>query len=199
MQYSLVIFDFDDTLVHLDVDWKAVKLEVLAIAAKSGVQADAGAHLIAITDSLSENPKLRTQIDAVFRRHELECARSRAYVPFPAMLSVVKALRAHPCRLAIASGNHSDSINSILAEIGFAKEFDFVCGREKVSRNKPHPDQLLLILKELGVGRDSAVFIGNSVFDRMAAAAAGMGHISVRPDSQADAAKVSRILGLCGP
>jgi phosphoglycolate phosphatase len=192
--YKLVIFDFDDTLVHLDVDWQDVKSEVLSLARSEGISVDVAQHLVPMGNALSERPALKEAIDSIYLRHEMLCAEGRGYVPFRDMLALAKELRAKGRKIAIASGNHTLSIRRILADLGLLQDFDLVCGRDAVPRNKPAPDQLLLIMRKLAARKQDALFAGDSPFDRLSAKAAGIDYVSLRPNSGADLAKLRRIL-----
>ncbi len=171
---KLVIFDFDDTVVRLGIDWHAVKAEVLALVRREGIAVDDGQHLVPLGNRLSDDARLKAEIDRIYLKYELGCADRRAYTVFPEVLALVKELKARGMLLAIASGNHTDSIKTILAQLGLLDQFDFVCGRDSVPRNKPSPDQLELILRKLGAPRDEVLFVGDSVNDEDAAAAAGL-------------------------
>lgn len=191
---KLAIFDFDDTLLHLNVSWDAVRSEVLALAQREGVRVDARQHLVPLGNLLSVNPRCKKAIDAVYLKHESACISRQNYVVFPKMMALVKELRAGGMRLAIASGNHTESISRVLAELGQAGLFDFVCGRDMVEHNKPAPDQLLLVLTKTGVGRADAIFAGDSVNDAGAADAAGIRHFHVRPNDAEDARALRALL-----
>lgn len=193
--YKLVIFDFDDTLLHLDVDWQAVKGEVLSLAGSAGIGMDEKLHLVPMGNRLSERPGLKRAIDGIYLKHEMICAERRSYVPFPDMLAFVKELKANGRKVAIASGNHSDSIRRVLADLAILSGFDMVCGRDAVERNKPAPDQLLLILEKLEVRKQDALFTGDSPNDRLSAKAAGIDYMLLRPNSKIDLAKLRRVLG----
>jgi phosphoglycolate phosphatase len=182
----LVIFDFDDTLLHLNVRWDAVRDDVLALARRDGVAVDRRQHLVPLGNRLSDVPARKKEIDAIYLKHEAACIGSKNYVVFRKMVELAKALRANGARLAIASGNHTESIARVLGELGEAGLFDFVCGRDMVERNKPAPDELLLILRKAGMKAADAVFIGDSVNDAGAAKAAGMRHFHVRPNDESD-------------
>jgi len=120
-------------------------------------------------------------VDEIYRRYENECTEKRKYSFFPGMDRLVKSLRARGYKLGIASGNHGSNIKAILDSAGLLDSFDFVCGRDCVEKNKPAPDQLLRIMEKLGASKEKTVFVGNSQFDELAAAAAGVAFIRFQP------------------
>jgi len=191
---KLVIFDFDDTLLHMNVRWDAVHGEVVALARRDGVAVDPHQHLVPMGNALSGTPARKKAIDSIYLKHESVCIDAKNYVVFPKMLALAKELRARGTMLAVASGNRSESINRILAELGEKDLFALVCGREMVEHNKPAPDQLLLILAKTGVGRKDAIFAGDSINDAGAAKAAGVRHFHVRPNNENDIMALRKLL-----
>jgi len=187
MHPKLVIFDFDDTLLHLNVDWPSVKSAILREASGAGIAADPSLHLVRLANDISQSPEGKKIVDSVFLRHEAECAANRRYERFPAMLQLANDLKSGGARLAIASGNHTSSINRILSDIGMGSAFDVVCGRDMVVNNKPAPDQLILIMGRIRAAKNDAVFIGDSINDRLAAEAAGVRYLKAGADHESAA------------
>jgi phosphoglycolate phosphatase-like HAD superfamily hydrolase len=196
MAYRLVIFDFDDTLLHLDVDWKAVKADIVTLAHESGVKIDAGQNLVPLGNRLSAHHGLKGRVDGIYLKHEMICAKRRTYTPFAPMLDIAKGLKAKGFRIGIASGNHTESIKRILSDLGMSGSFDIICGRDATARSKPAPDQLLLILKKLGVEKGETLFVGDSMHDQLSAKAAGIFLLLVHPNSSFDATRLRHELGL---
>jgi HAD superfamily hydrolase (TIGR01509 family) len=192
--YELVIFDFDDTILHLGVDWPAVRREVVSLARSRGKGFDDKLHLVPLGNILSEDPAMKGSIDSIYLRFEMDCARRKAYTLFADMPALVRELRKDGRKLAICSGNHSISIGAILEETGLGGEFDFVCGRDKTSRGKPSPEPLLLIMERLGAKKEKTIFVGDSINDGGAAEAAGIAYFPVRPDSGEDVGRLRSLL-----
>jgi phosphoglycolate phosphatase-like HAD superfamily hydrolase len=189
---DLVIFDFDDTLLHLVIDWKAVKSEVVKVMADKGMGTDPAERLVPMSNRLSEDPGLKSEIDSIYLSFESRCASGRGYRVIPEMVALVKELRSGGLKLAIASGNHSGSIKEILSQIGLLGSFDIICGRDSVSRNKPAPDQPMLIMGNLGITAGKTLFVGDSVNDEGAAKAAGIAYIKAKPSEAGKIAAMVR-------
>jgi len=196
MGYRLVIFDFDNTLVHLDVDWKAAKADIIALAREKGVKIDPGQNIVPLGNRLSAHHGLKDAVDGIYLRHEMVCADRRSYAAFARMFDIVRELKAKGVKVGIASGNHTDSIRRILSDIGESGPFDFICGRDAAPRSKPAPDQLLLLVEKAGVNKEDVLFVGDSSHDIHSAKAAGIFLFLVRPDSSFDAARLRHLLGL---
>ncbi|MFH0884754.1 MAG: HAD-IA family hydrolase [Candidatus Micrarchaeota archaeon] len=196
MAYRLVIFDFDDTLLHLDVDWKAVKADIVKLAREAGVKVDESQNLVPLGNRLSAHHGLKDKVDGIYLKHETICAERRAYTPFSQILDIARELKVKGLKTGIASGNHTDSIKRILSDLGILDSFDVICGRDAVARSKPAPDQLLLIMEKTGVKMGEVIFVGDSMHDRLSAKAAGIYLFLVHPNSSYDATRLRHELGL---
>ena len=192
--FELVIFDFDDTIVHLDIPWTEVKEDVIRIAEAKKIAVDMTEHLVLLGNRLAEHSEIKKSIDELYLRYELECIDKGAYAPFSNMLHLIKDLRAKRCKLAIASGNHTASIKQILSHMDLLDSFDFICGRNLVTRNKPNPDQLLFILKKLKVSNTHALFAGDSKFDELAAKNAAIRFFLLEPNDWSSLEKLRNLL-----
>ncbi|MEW6722674.1 MAG: HAD family hydrolase [Candidatus Micrarchaeota archaeon] len=191
---KLAVFDLDDTLLHLRVSWPEVRREVVALARGKGLAADESEHLVPLGNRLASVPEIKAGIDAIYLKYETACMEGREYTVYPEMVALVRSLRAGGLRLAIASGNHTSVIRKILSDIGLIREFDVVLGRDTVANNKPHPDQLIRIMDALGAKPEETVFIGDSIYDAGAAAAAGVKFIKVHKGPGKDVAALKEAL-----
>jgi phosphoglycolate phosphatase-like HAD superfamily hydrolase len=71
----------------------------------------------------------------------------------------------------------------MLHAFGLDTCFTTVVGIDRVRNGKPHPEPVLLALRELGVPGDQAVLVGDTVDDIVAAAASGVRAIGVTTGS----------------
>lgn len=132
----------------------------------------------------------RDDRDAFFPRHELADV-ERFYeahyfehvdelrVP-DGVSEVFDRLRDLEIRTAVCT-NTQTSLALPLVERTGARP-DVVVGGSDVPRGKPAPDMLLLALERLGVGAAEAWMIGDSVYDKGAAAAAGVHFLGIGID-----------------
>jgi HAD superfamily hydrolase (TIGR01509 family) len=74
-------------------------------------------------------------------------------------------------KLAVAT-NRSTTINSVLNHFGLATYFDLVVSSFDVQRPKPDPECLETILERFLIGREEALYVGDSEVDAETAAAA---------------------------
>ena len=193
---KLAIFDFDDTLIHLDISWADVKKDVITLSAKKGIKEDPAEHLIPMSNRLSLDPDMKKAIDAIFLRYEGKCITSKKYTIFSEMMSLVKDLKGKGFLLAIVSGNLTSSIKAILSRAGMTGYFDVICGRDILSKNKPNPDQILFVLDNLKVSKKEALYAGDSVFDELTAKAAGVGFVKVAHGDGIAISEIRKAFGL---
>ena len=86
--------------------------------------------------------------------------------------NVFAALEARGLAAAVVTNTPTQAASDILASVALRPAI--VVGSTDVPHSKPAPDMLLLALERLGVVADAAVMVGDTRFDREAAAAAGV-------------------------
>ena len=82
-------------------------------------------------------------------------------------------------RLAVLTSDDRPSTEDFLDWLGVGPLLDVVVTATDVDRPKPNPDGLLQIATRLNVPPDRILMIGDSVFDREAAHAAGSWFVAV--------------------
>ncbi len=128
--------------------------------------------------------------------------------PFPRVPETLEALKSQGIKLAITSNRRS--AKKAVAYLGLDEYFDVVLGLEDVNIPKPEPAILLKAIEILGVKKDRAVYVGDTVIDMQTAKNAGVTGIGVATGlydkkslTEAGAALVlpeaSEILHLCIP
>lgn len=81
--------------------------------------------------------------------------------------------------LAVAT-NRSNTIDHVLERHGLTPFFDMVVSSLDVEHPKPHPESLIRILETLEIGRENALYVGDSSVDAETAAAAGVSFVAYR-------------------
>ena len=97
--------------------------------------------------------------------------------------------------MSVVRAGKMSTIETILSGLGILANFDVICGRDCVEKNKPSPRQIFYIISKLGVKKEETIFIGNSGFDGLAALAAEVAYFRIK-DPEKDAERASKILGL---
>jgi pyrophosphatase PpaX len=92
---------------------------------------------------------------------------------------VLGELRAAGRRLGIVTSKSRDTTQMAFRAVGLAAHFDAVVTASDTDAHKPDPEPLLLCLEMLGEPSDRAIYIGDSPYDILAGAAAGMATAAV--------------------
>ncbi len=109
-----------------------------------------------------------------FSRHHTEQIRL-----YDGIVPLLEELKSAGCLLAVATNAYRRSTIESLEHLEIHHYFDAIASYDDVGRGKPAPDMLHLILEELGVRPEEAIFVGDGERDRMAAQAAGIDFLMV--------------------
>jgi phosphoglycolate phosphatase len=99
-------------------------------------------------------------------------ALARPLADLPALFG---ALRARGFRIAVATSDDHAPTEATLASLGVAALVDAVCGADDGVPNKPAPDMVLRLCKQLDISPTHAVVVGDAVADLQMGRAAGVG------------------------
>ena len=69
------------------------------------------------------------------------------------------------CRIAIATTDRRERASLAMGFLGFDSMVDLVIGADDVSKPKPDPEQIELVLKNLSVDRSRVVMVGDALTD----------------------------------
>lgn len=182
--YSLVIFDWDGTLMDsteriVSCLAKAARKTQLPVLADASYQHIIGLGLREAIRYLY--PDIDEPTIEVMRQHYADCFIAAENTPSPLFhgaLDVLNVLRDNNIKTAVATGKSRAGLDRVWHKTGLGKYFDASrCADETVS--KPHPRMLEEILSELGVKNDRALMIGDTSFDLEMAANVSMPSIGV--------------------
>ena len=100
--------------------------------------------------------------------------------PYDGIPEALEALKAEGCRLAVVS-NKMMAATQALCRHFFPDTIEVAIGEDEAHgiRKKPSPDTVFAALQSLGVGKDEAVYVGDSDVDIETAANAGLPCVSV--------------------
>jgi HAD superfamily hydrolase (TIGR01509 family) len=183
-----VLFDFDGTLVDASEAICTSFNEVLKTRRLAPIPHDSIRPMIGrpLRDMFRE-------VGAASEEHDLDTCVSLyrdAFLPrsislsrlLPGVHTTVPRL-ASVMRLSVVTNRVSDGAWRMLHAFGLDTCFTTVVGIDRVRNGKPHPEPVLLALRELGVPGDQAVLVGDTVDDIVAAAASGVRAIGVTTGS----------------
>lgn len=162
-----IIFDLDGTLFHLDIDWLELKSRLKSIFGLDDVWIATIDQQLNLSDSLKAKAMIEiAEQEGVNKGFALAGA-----------TDLMNQLAAN-YRLAIVSRNFRSTIAAACQKAGFPE--CVIVGREDVENLKPHPEELELALKRLGVKANQAMMVGDTSHDIQSAQALGMPVVIVR-------------------
>lgn len=97
--------------------------------------------------------------------------------PFPGLIDALDRLDALGVRTAVATNKAEGLARQLLAELGLVDRMSAIIGGDTLGVRKPLPDPIHAMIEQSGGGR--AAFVGDSIYDVMAAKAAGVPSILV--------------------
>jgi len=89
-------------------------------------------------------------------------------------------VRGNDLKTAVVSNTQSNIVKRILDKIKIIKYFDLIVGGERVKQGKPDPEIIFIACDELRLEPKDVVLIGDTVYDKQAAKAAGCGFIGYK-------------------
>ncbi len=119
------------------------------------------------------------EVFAAFRQHYMEHSLDTTR-PYEGIVDVLHELRRRGCRTAVVS-NKFDAATKSLCRHFFADSVEVAIGEHEAAgiRKKPAPDTVNEALRQLGVSREEAVYVGDSDVDVATAKNSGIPCISV--------------------
>ena len=126
----------------------------------------------------ADNPRFDAAF-ATFRQHYMAHSLDTTR-PYEGIPEALEALKARGCHLAVVS-NKMMAATQELCRHFFPDTIEVAIGEDEAAgiRRKPAPDTVFAALKALGVGKENAVYVGDSDVDIQTARNAGLPCISV--------------------
>jgi len=185
MQYQLLIFDLDGTILntledlYLSVN-HALKQSGFPERSLEEVRQFVGNGIRKLIERAVPSGTDEMQIRQVHQDfteyYKIHCADHTK--PYDHIPEVLQKIRSAGIRTAVVS-NKADYAVQILCKDYFPDLFDAVAGEREGIRKKPAPDSVQAILKALHLTPEQAIYIGDSDVDIQTAENSGMPCISV--------------------
>jgi phosphoglycolate phosphatase len=173
MRAEAVIFDFDGTLVHLNIDFKLMRQEVEELLAEYGLDPGPLKSLLILemideaTRLLSKHDPLKGQelydkAHELITEHEVRAARNGRV--FPGVIEMFEALKNHGMKIGVITRNCETAVKMVFPNIErFCHVF---IPRDNITHVKPHPDHLSAALKAMSVSKpDRCLMVGDHPLD----------------------------------
>jgi phosphoglycolate phosphatase len=168
-----VIFDYDGTLVHLNIDFGVMRQGVEEFLADYGIDPNDLKGLY-ILEMIEEATKLISEQNSskgsafcqksleLVTKHEVRAAKKGKILP--GVINMLELLGKRGVKVGIITRNCNKAVKMIFPHI---EDFcDAYIPRDSVGRVKPHPDHLALAVERLGVNnRARCLMVGDHVLD----------------------------------
>ncbi|MBW2340578.1 MAG: HAD family hydrolase [Deltaproteobacteria bacterium] len=173
MHTEAVIFDFDGTLVHLNIDFSVMRQGVETFLGEYGIEPD-GLKGLLILEMIDEATKLISEKDPLegqlfyHRAHELVTEHEVRAAKNGRILSgvtmVLKLLKKRGVKVGVITRNCDKAVKIVFPRI---EQFcDAFVPRDYVTRVKPHPDHLVLALRKMSVSKsECCLMVGDHPTD----------------------------------
>jgi len=163
--YQAVVYDLDETLVSLDVDWDAARRDV-AVKLRARGMDETDESLWSLFERADEEG-YKQLVHETLAEHERDGARTSSKLPLAAELP-----RTIP--VGVCSLNAESACRIALEMHGLDGFIDALVGRDTVETHKPDPAPLLHTLELLSIPPEEALFVGDSERDELTAERAGV-------------------------
>lgn len=180
---GLIVFDFDNTLVHSQIDFAGIRRDLLTLLRDVGHPEAHDDRLARL--SIGQIIEAGTSHDASIHEDswrivvEYETAGMVASTVEPDAVETLAALRGAGYKLAVMTNNARAATLAALDLFAMRSAFDVVLTRDEVAM-KPDPAGILHAMKTLGVHEARTVMVGDSWMDGTAASRASVPFIGFR-------------------
>ena len=125
----------------------------------------------------AQNPQFEAAF-ATFRQHYMQHSLDTTQ-PYDGILETIHELKARGCHMAVVSNKMMAATQELVRY--FFPEIEVAIGENEAAgiRKKPAPDTVVEALRQLGVGKEGAVYVGDSDVDVATACNSGLPCISV--------------------
>lgn len=185
MKYKTLIFDLDGTLLNTLLDLASSVNYAMRECGFNERTTDEIRRFIgngvavliqrSVPDGISEE-EYKKALD-IFKTHYKENSRKNT-APYDGICDLLRKLKEDGYNLAIVSNKIDFAVKDLRDEF-FNGLIDVAIGDSDAARKKPEPDMVYKAIEELGVDKESCVYIGDTDVDIETARNSGMDCISV--------------------
>lgn len=185
MKYQAVIFDMDGTILDTlddltDAVNHCLECHGFPLRDKNEIRSFVGNGLYKLAErsvpGKTDQKDVERMYEDLFVYYRQHCDEKTK--PYTGILTLLQKLKENGYKTAVVS-NKADAAVRTLCEKYFDGLFDAAAGEKNGVNKKPEPDSVYAVLRELEVGKNEAVYIGDSEVDIQTAQNAGIDCISV--------------------
>jgi phosphoglycolate phosphatase len=168
-----VIFDYDGTLVQLNIDFSYMHQGVEKLLVEYGIEPVSlkGSYALEMIDEATKRISKRSSSEGLEFNHKAlelvavhEIRAARAGKKLPGVARMLKLLRKRGIKVAVITRNCNKAVKMVFPDIEHLS--DAYLPRDYVAHVKPHPDHLAMALKEMEVRDPTLCFmVGDHIMD----------------------------------
>ncbi|MBP5393662.1 MAG: HAD family hydrolase [Bacteroidaceae bacterium] len=185
MKYKAIIFDLDGTLtdtledLFLSVNYalRSCGLPERSLDEVRRFVGNGVRKLMERAVPTNTAPILMEQCFEQFRAHYMIHCQDHTRL-YPGVATLLMTLHAKGYRMAVVSNKLQSGVDE-LARTFFKGVIDVAIGEQQGIPRKPEPDMVEAALRQLGVSKEEAIYVGDSDVDLQTASNAGLPCISV--------------------
>jgi phosphoglycolate phosphatase len=173
MNMEAAIFDYDGTLVHLNIDFGVMRRDVEEVLHEHGIAPEdlKEFYILEMIDeargriskeSCSQSSAFYRQCHEVVIQHELAATKDGKILP--GVVQMLELLKKRGVKVGVITRNCDKAVKMVFPHI--ERLCDVYIPRDRISRVKPNPEHLFLALEKLGV--ENAVrclMVGDHILD----------------------------------
>jgi len=178
-EIDTALFDFDGTLVEIDIDFNQMRQGVFSLGLEYGVSAEPGLYVLESLENIFEKllqldvnqaRDFKQRAKRLIVSTEVEAAtRARA---MPGAERTLRELKGKGIKIGIVTRNCRSGVMKSAEMADFA--YDLILTRDDVEKVKPDPQHLLDALNILTSKPGKSIMVGDHPMDILAGKRAGM-------------------------
>ncbi len=174
---EVVLFDLDGTLIDSipkiieSFDHVRSKFPELARISREALISHIGRPFLHLMEGLDISDAIANQIWLEYRQHNQKLIASMPL--FSGCLDALRVLKSAGIKMGIVTSKSRDSTLISIREHRLDAFFPVIVAKEDTLSHKPQPEPLLHALDQFDCQADRAVYIGDTIYDILAAKAAG--------------------------
>ena len=177
-EINTVLFDFDGTLVEIDIDFAQMRRGVLSLGSEYGVSSEPGLYVLESLEDIFRKllrrdagraKEFKQRAEKLIVDIEMDAvARSKA---FPGADEALRKLKDRGIKIGIVTRNCRSAVMRAAEMADFV--YDLLLTRDDVGKVKPDPQHLLDALSLLDSEPGKALMVGDHPMDILAGKRAG--------------------------